>query len=192
MLKQWRALRRRILTPDSAAVRLDVRGFHVKSPEARQLLETIGTTFLTGYGHAAEAVTVTGAAQRLDAIATRWRGFAYEGAAMGFAVRDGVTSGRRRLVADLLAGPGDAHIYMSYVGVGWAMARLPRLRWSRMTVPDPLLRWLVLDGYGFHQAYFRTARYVGGHHRDGRLPWPVPATRRWCWCWSPSSRSTRS
>jgi hypothetical protein len=35
-----------------------------------------------------------------------------------------------------------------------------------VAAPDPLLRWLVLDGYGFHQAYFRTGRYVHGRQVD--------------------------
>jgi enediyne biosynthesis protein E3 len=49
---------------------------------------------------------------------------------------------------------------MSYIGVGWACARLPRWRWHAVLPADPVLGWLVLDGYGFHQAYFHTRRYV--------------------------------
>jgi hypothetical protein len=52
------------------------------------------------------------------------------------------------------------------------MARLPRFRWSALHAPDPLLRWLVLDGYGFHQAYFRTQRYVHEQYREARFPFP--------------------
>jgi hypothetical protein len=46
---------------------------------------------------------------------------------------------------------------MLHVGAGWAYARVPWLRWRIETVLrkfDPVLRWLVLDGYGFHQGYF--------------------------------------
>jgi hypothetical protein len=57
------------------------------------------------------------------------------------------------------------------------MARLPRFRWSRITVADPLLQWLVLDGYGFHQAYFATQQYVTAHYREPGLPWPVNGPR---------------
>jgi hypothetical protein len=35
-----------------------------------------------------------------------------------------------------------------------------------------LLRWLLLDGYGFHQAYFHTAQYVEQQFRDTRFGWP--------------------
>jgi hypothetical protein len=172
----WRALRRRLLTPSTAATKLETRGFHEKSQAARELLETIGETFLTGYGHAAEARTPDEAADRLDRLPVQFRGFAYEGAAMGFAVRDALPVGGSGRFARFLDGPGDPHVYMAYVGLGWAMARVPRFRWPKSRAIDPLLRWLVLDGYGFHQAYFRTARYVHEHFQDPRFPWPDGAT----------------
>jgi hypothetical protein len=106
-----------------------------------------------------------------------YRGFAFEGAGMAMAVLDGLPVGHTHHVRDFLAGPGDAHVYMVYVGVGWAMARLPRFRWPRMHAPDPLLRWLVLDGYGFHQAYFRTGRYVHEHFRAEPFGWPPDGLR---------------
>lgn len=150
-------------------MRLDVRGFHVKDEESRILLESIGGFFLEGYGHAAEARRAVEAEERLENVPSRFRGFAYEGAAMGFAVVDGVCGGRR--LSDFLAGRARQHIYMAYIGIGWAMARLPRFRWPDIQF-DPLLRWLVLDGYGFHQAYFRTEKYVRQQFRDPRFPWP--------------------
>jgi len=171
------ALRRRILTPSITATRLDVRGFHIKDDATRARLERIGATFLTGYGYAAEARTVTDAEQRLETLEEEVRGFGYEGAAMGFAIRDGLPIGGSDHVAQFLAGRGRQHIYMAYIGVGWAMARLPRFRWSRIRVADPLMRWLVLDGYGFHQAYFHTQRYVTEHYREADLPWPAEGPR---------------
>jgi hypothetical protein len=156
---------------------LDVRGFHVKNDAARARLERIGATFLTGYGYAAEARTVAEVEDRLELVDREVRGFAYEGAAMGFAVRDGLPIGGSRHVAQFLAGRARRHGYMAYIGVGWAMARLPRFRWSRITVADPLLRWLVLDGYGFHQAYFSTQQYVTDHYREASMPWPAEGPR---------------
>jgi hypothetical protein len=168
-----RALRRRILTPNVSATRLDKRGFHVKSPAARELLETVGRTFLTGYGYAVEARSPAEAQQRLEEVPAPVRGFAYEGAAMGCTMLDVLLPGRGRRLSGLLAGPGADHIYMAYVGMGWALARLPGFRWSKVQAPDPLLRWLVLDGYGFHQAYFHTDRYVHAQFQDARFRWPA-------------------
>jgi hypothetical protein len=168
-----RSLRRRILTPNVSATRLDVRGFHRKNPDAQQLLETIGRVFLDGYGEAAEAATGQDVEDRLEQLPAQWRGFAYEGAAMGFAVRDGLPIGGRRHVDEFLAGPtARDHRYIAQCGVGWALARLPRFRWPDSEQADPLLRWLVLDGYGFHQAYFHTDRYVHKHFREPNFPWP--------------------
>ncbi|MER6910158.1 DUF1702 family protein [Streptomyces sp. NPDC000594] len=166
-----RALRRRILTPSISETSLDKRGFHKKSPAAQELLETVGRSFLDGYGHAVGTRNTEELENCLSTVPDRFRGFAYEGAAMGATVLDAIPGTRGRRLAGLLAGEGRHHIYMAYVGIGWALARLPRPLWPDLTGTDPLLRWLILDGYGFHQAYFHTDRYV--HARlPGTPPWP--------------------
>ncbi|MFE9650494.1 DUF1702 family protein [Streptomyces sp. NPDC006365] len=165
-----RALRRKILTPNVSATRLDVRGFHVKNAEAKEKLETIGSTFLQGYGYAVEARSPEQAEEWLEGVDREFRGFAYEGAGMGAVMLDALAGSTKRLTG-LLAGQGQHHIYMVYVGIGWAMARLPRFLWPDVTRTDPLLRWLILDGYGFHQAYFRTDQYVRDPHREHPFTW---------------------
>ncbi|WP_431915913.1 DUF1702 family protein [Micromonospora wenchangensis] len=170
-------LRRRIITPSSSATKLDVRGFHRKNPAAVELLETVGESFLTGYAAAAEARTPADAEPALEAVRPQFRGFAYEGAAMALAVLDALPGGRSDRVQTFLAGRGADHVYMAYVGVGWAMARVPRFRWSKLHAPDPLLRWLALDGYGFHQAYFHTRRYVHEQYQEPDFPWPADGSR---------------
>lgn len=168
----WRSLRRRVLTPDLSETRVTVRGFHAKSPAAVERLETVGRSFLAGYAAAAEAARPRDAEVELEKLSTTYKGFAYEGAAMALAVRDGLPIGGRHHVAEFLDGEAARHIYMVYVGVGWAMARVPPFRWKVLFAPDPLLRWLVLDGYGFHQAYFHTRRYVHEQFEQERFPWP--------------------
>ena len=172
------ALRRRVLTPNMSETHLDVRGFHVKSDGARIQLERVGAAFITGYAYAAEARTAAEAEAKLETIETEFRGFAYEGAGMGFAVRDGLPIGGSHHFADFVAGRGKDHAYMAYIGLGWAMGRLPHFRWSRITVADPFMRWLVLDGYGFHQAYFHTEKYVHDHYLEPDFSWPSEG-KRW-------------
>lgn len=167
------ALRRRILTPGVSATRLDVRGFREKDAASKELLETVGRTFLHGYALAAEAGDPLDAEEGLEQVPTRFRGFAYEGAGMGFAVRDGLPLGRRDHTARFLTGRAEAHVYMVYVGIGWAMARLPRFRWPDSRTLDPLMIPLALDGYGFHQAYFKTRKYVTEQFREQAFPWPA-------------------
>lgn len=172
-----RVLRRRLLTPDVSETSLGKRGFHKKNPDAQKLLETVGKVFVDSYGHAVEARSIVEVEERLETSPKRFRGFAYEGAAMGLGVLDGLPFGGHHRVDDLLTGRGHRHVYMVYVGIGWAMARLPKLRWPDARSLDPLLRWLVLDGYGFHQAYFHTRRYVDEQFQDPRFPWPVDGSR---------------
>lgn len=177
MGKRIRAIRRQLLTPDVKECSLDRRGFFRKSREAQENVETVGAMFLTGYAHAVEAGSAAEARQWLEAVPVAWRGFAYEGAGMGAAMLDGLPFGGDGHVAALLEETGAEHVYMIYVGVGWAMARLPRFRWPSAGLFDPLLRGLVLDGYGFHQAYFHTRRYVHQQYQDLPFPWPDNETR---------------
>ncbi|MER5570624.1 DUF1702 family protein [Streptomyces goshikiensis] len=153
------ALRRRVLTPPVSETTMEVRGFHVKNPQSKARLEHIGEVFLQGYAYAVEAGSPAEAEDMLETVPRDMRGFAYEGAGMGAAVYDSLPGHSGRLDG-LLAGKGRHHDYMIYVGVGWAMARLPKLLWPDIRKTDPLLRWLALDGYGFHQAYFKTDSYV--------------------------------
>jgi hypothetical protein len=85
------------------------------------------------------------------------RGFAYEGAAMGVMLRDQLAPWRASRFARFVAGPGAEHVYMAHVGAGWALARLRRGPRAIGRL-DALLGWLALDGYGFHQGYFRRRR----------------------------------
>lgn len=168
-------LRCLIFLPDQSEVTFEKRGFTAPDDGTRQAnLEMVGSKFLEGFGCAMGGQSLVGIESSLEAIEPTYRGFAYEGCAMALAVRDGIRPLGRHWVRDLLASRGAAHIYMVYIGVGWAMARLPRVRWPAIAPRDPLLRWLALDGYGFHQAYFRTAQYVGGQHQ-GRIPGWSPA-----------------
>ncbi|HEX6354251.1 DUF1702 family protein [Actinophytocola sp.] len=174
MSSSWRALRRRLLTPDVSETTLEKRGFHKKSPAAQERLETVGKTFLIGYAHAVGARTPPEAEGPIEEELPDWlRGFAYEGAGMGFAMLDGLPFGRSDNVRRFLATPrGQTYSYLAYVGIGWAMARLPRFRWPKPSSLDSVMVPLVLDGYGFHQAYFRTAKYIDGQYRDPKFPWP--------------------
>ncbi|BCJ62502.1 enediyne biosynthesis protein [Micromonospora endophytica] len=164
-------MRSRLLTPSRRDTLLATRGFHTKDQYARELLETVGGTFVTGFGHATYARTPQEAEHLLESVDRPFRGFAYEGAAMGLAILDALRPVRGRGVEQLLAGRGAAHVYMVHVGIGWALARLPRWMWRRVLPTDPLLAWLALDGYGFHQGYFHTQRYVLRQHRE-HLRWP--------------------
>ncbi|PXX70616.1 uncharacterized protein DUF1702 [Nocardia tenerifensis] len=171
MVSALGVLRRKIFTPNARQASLKVRGFPARNPHAAACLETAGATFLEGFGVAAERGTAAEAAAVLSEIESNRRGFAFEGAAMALAIRDGLPIGHNHHVADFITAAGE-HLYMIYVGVGWALARLPRpLHRAALTgTTDPVLLWLALDGYGFHQAYFHTDRYVKQQYVDSAPP----------------------
>lgn len=153
-------LRRRIFGISLEEATFARRGFRGGSNGARQQLERSGRTFLVGYNAALEVADPLALAQRLSAAEPELRGFAFEGAAMSLALRDLLTPWKRSRWRSFAEGPGASHAYMIHVGVGWALARLRRRVEPALARLDPLLGWLALDGYGFHQGYFHWPRYV--------------------------------
>jgi hypothetical protein len=104
----------------------------------------------------------------LDAEERELCGFAFEGAAMALGLLDNLTPWNNRRLLKFLDGPADRHVYMTHVGFGWAIARIPWLsrRLNRcLAAFDPLLRFLAIDGFGFHQGYFHWQQYVRAHKR---------------------------
>ncbi|HYX22864.1 MAG TPA: DUF1702 family protein [Thermoanaerobaculia bacterium] len=150
------------------------RGFHGEAGAVRDRLERVGSCFVQGYHAALAEDRPLPLAARIDAeVELGFRGFAYEGAGMALALLDTVIPGRRsrrNRLARFLAGPGEAQRYIVHVGAGWVMARLPvspERYLSRLA--DPLLRWLALDGYGFHEGFFRWPRAVARQEVPRRL-----------------------
>jgi enediyne biosynthesis protein E3 len=162
-------LRRRLLgiaVEETGFVR---RGFRGGDASTRQHIEAIGRAFLHGYHAALEEGRPDRLASRLDEQEPMLRGFSFEGAGMALYLLDRLTPWNRGRFREFLAGPGFAHAYMVYVGAGWAMAQL-RLRVERpLAQLDPLLGWLAIDGYGFHQGYFRWKQTVDRHWVPDRL-----------------------
>ncbi len=146
----------KFLTINGREVTFARRGFSGIKTEARDRLEHVGAIFLVGYHAALQESKLEALTEKLERVQLEYRGFAYEGAAMALALHDGIIPGPN-LLAQFIEGPGKRHIYMLHVGAGWAYARLAWFRWRIEKVIcrfDPVLRWLVLDGYGFHQGYF--------------------------------------
>ncbi|MBE1487530.1 DUF1702 family protein [Plantactinospora soyae] len=171
------SLRRLALTPSFAEVTFGARGFPVRASEATRRLEAIPQAVLCGFEWAIEVRARWEVERRLELVEAEMRGFAYEGAAMAYTVRDAMAGGRGNRARDLLRGPGRPHTFLTYIGIGFAMARLPRFLW-RNVLPDlsgvpyyPTMSWLAVDGYGFDRAYFETDRWVTQQQRPASYPW---------------------
>jgi hypothetical protein len=157
-------IRRRLLGISSDETKFARRGFSLAEPRVQQHLETAGAAFVTGYNLAVAQPHANELVAQLSEAESMYRGFAFEGAAMGLALLDWITPWNRDRFERFFRTPaGDAHLYMLHVGAGWAMARIG---WARknfersMQRYHPLYRWLTLDGYGFHQGFFHYREHV--------------------------------
>ena len=163
------SLRKWVFGISARELAFERRGFRCSHPAMRERLQQVAQTFVQGYHAALENEQPTVLVPRLHAIAPDLQGFAFEGAAMGLALLDLVTPWRRKRLSSFLHGAGGAHTYMVHVGAGWLLARIPGRVAPRLVRFDPLLRWLVVDGYGFHEGFFHWPRYINGQPAPDRL-----------------------
>lgn len=145
------------------------RGFSPCSERAQARLERVGKTFLEGYLAALRATTEEGLHKELEQVELERRGFAYEGSAMALGLMDILLPWRRDRWSSFTRRFAQQHIYMMHVGLGWALARLRRRPDRYLARLDPLVCWLALDGYGFHECYFNWRRVMLEHRRPARL-----------------------
>lgn len=135
----------------------------------RTRLEQVGEVFLLGYHAALEHGDTETLALELNAVELEWRGFAFEGAAMGLALLDFLTPLRRTRINNFLSGAGVAHAYMVHVGIGWVWARMSFGFRRAQKKLDPLLNWLAFDGWGFHEGFFNWPKYIAGQPAPKKL-----------------------
>ena len=132
-------------------------------------LERVGLSFLEGYHGYLRSGDFSFIHQLKPELDYEYRGFAFEGSAMGIEIMDFFRFSGMKQMKHILKTEGNNHIYMMIVGAGWAYARLPVHPEKAMQKFDPVLKWLAIDGYGFHQAYFKTEKYVRQQHPPKEL-----------------------
>jgi hypothetical protein len=169
MNKRRRKLTRALLGIAPTAVGFKQREFRAVSEAVRVRLEHAGTSFLDGYHAALDHHSLPDLETELNLISDDWRGFAFEGAAMGLALLDALMPWGCSRITAFLEGPGVPHVYMVHVGVGWVWARVPFGRQKSRGRLDPLLQWLAFDGWGFHEGFFHWRNYAGGKALPARL-----------------------
>jgi hypothetical protein len=149
-------IRRTLFGAPSKKVVFSQPGF---AKEAWERFQPVAHGLVEGYHATLEDSRVEVLVPRLNAIEPELQGFAYEGAGMALAALDCVAPWKNRLNA-FVEGPGAPHIYPIYVGVGLALARLRRHPERLLARLDPVLCWVIVDGYGFHQGFFAYRRYI--------------------------------
>ena len=168
MARAWARVLGRLLKLPLHETRVATRGFSVESAGVVRRLEGIGASFAAGYNPATSCTALEPLLLALQAVPAEDAGFAFEGAAMGLALSDWMTPGRHRFDA-FMAGPAQPHEYMAWVGLGWALARLPGAPLPALQCYASINKWLALDGYGFHEGYFDWPRSVRLQRRPKAL-----------------------
>ena len=150
------------LRPDEASFR--TREFHCDDPSKKFCLELVGRTFIAGYNEALAADCADDVSRYVQGVTPDLRGFAVEGAAMGCAIAD-ILPFRQRSFAEHLQTCERDFSYLTHVGAGWALARVPWRRAKILALLDPVHCWLAYDGLGFHDTFFHHRRILAGWRR---------------------------
>lgn len=119
-------------------------------------IEYIGSTFLDGYHYQLTTNNIdTLVSDIVSNTDNKMLGFCFEGAAMCARILDFINPFSSRTIKLFNNFVSNKHEYLLYVGLGWAIARLPfkKKLLSRYKI---FLYPLIIDGIGFHQGYFHT------------------------------------
>jgi hypothetical protein len=142
--------------------------FNDEDYQAAQRLKTVVRTVTKGCQITLQSSNFEILVSRLNAFDVELRGYAYEGAGIGLAALDSLLPWGNRTRA-FLDGPGSAFIYAVPLGAGMGLARLRQKPEKFLTRLDPVLGWLVLDGYGFHEGFFSSKRSLKKQEVPGHL-----------------------
>jgi enediyne biosynthesis protein E3 len=134
-------------------------GFQEDMARIWQGFEPVAQTLVDGFHAALEDSRFKVLVPRLNAVAPELRGVAYEGAGMGLTLLDALLPWKKRLHG-FLAGPGAHYAGLVYIGAGLVLPRMRRRPEPFLAQLDPVLGWLVVDGYGFYEGFFSGRRYV--------------------------------
>ncbi len=127
-------------------------------------LHEISKTFQHGFVCGLKDKPITLAFAAKQAAEPCLVGVFLEGAAMACALLDAWMPWKKNRWRALLEATGDRHVYELHAGLGMALARANQNLESRLHELDPLLRWLVVDGFGFHHGFFDAVKHI--HHKE--------------------------
>lgn len=147
-----------ILKIKPSQIDLVKKGFSVNSSEPQsQHLQSITNAFAVGFNS-----VIMCDKSSFNQIELSQKGFYHEGSAMAFALTDCLFLKRPskfRVIQNIHEWPNFS--YLKHVGVGWVFAKVPWARTFLFNKLDPVRRWLAIDGWGFHDAFFKTTKTLG-------------------------------
>lgn len=137
-------------------VQVTKRHFDTFNTQFSNHIENIGSTFLDGYHYQLKTNNIDNLIEEIVINTNnKMLGFSFEGAAMSATILDFINPFSSRTIKLFNNFVSNKYEYLLYVGIGWAIARLPfkKKLLSRYRV---FLYPLIIDGIGFHQGYFHT------------------------------------
>ena len=139
-------------------------GYDECDPRSRMHLEKIFRVFIDGYKIAMKNSDLQKVNDLIEEkFDDHFCGFAFEGAGMYLSINDLMIPWRSSRLKAFVEGPAKKHDYISAVGAGFAVARVP-MALNRVETfvkkLSPTIGWCVPDGYGFHQGIFNHKVYV--------------------------------
>ncbi|NJO81466.1 MAG: DUF1702 family protein [Blastochloris sp.] len=149
----------KLLRPIFGVSRKAATSFHEGDNQAAQRLETVIVTVTRGCHATFQYSNVDTLVTHLKAVDPELRGFAYEGVGTGLTALDCILPWKNR-TKTFLDGPGAPYIYAVHIGAGLALARMRRRPERFLTRLDPILGWMAIDGYGFHEGFFARHRFI--------------------------------
>ncbi|MEO8583973.1 MAG: DUF1702 family protein [Flavitalea sp.] len=98
--------------------------------------------------------------EKLENTENEFRSVAYEAAAMALAVKDISKGFALKEWREFMEGPGAKHTTQIHVGLGWALAQQRVEVLPIIKTLDPVMRFRVLDGYGYYDGIFRQRKTI--------------------------------
>lgn len=132
-------------------------GTHADLDRTWESVRPVATTLVDAFYATLDLRDPDAVSDALDELPCELRGIGYEGAGMGLMALDTLSPRGWRLRRFIL-GRGAPHQCLVYLGAGMTLARVPGNPMRFVNRHDPALRWLLLDGYGFFDGFFRWER----------------------------------
>jgi len=125
-----------------------------------QKMESIQSIFREVQEKDFEDFSISEIADYLNSFDKEFRSIAYEAAAMNLALIDLKRDGKLTLWFHLLNEIGAKHAIQTHVGLGWAFAQEQLNPVTYLNELEEMLRYRVLDGYGYYEGIFRRRKSI--------------------------------
>lgn len=97
---------------------------------------------------------------QLDNYDAEFRSVAYEAASMCIALIDLKEGSELKRWKEFLKDSGGKHNTQIHIGLGWALAQQSLLPAAYLPELTPMMRYRVLDGYGYYDGFFRKRKRI--------------------------------